>query len=97
MDGEIVLGALAPHPPHLVYAENPPQNEPNAECGWEGLRWGYHRLAKKLSTIDYDAIVIFSPHWQTYIVLISSVYLILNPSQLTPYFPTCSDILTQLT
>ena len=67
MEGEIVLGALAPHPPHLVYAENPPENEPNAECGWEGLRWGYHRLAKKLSTIDYDAIVIFSPHWQTYI------------------------------
>ena len=25
--GEIVLGCLAPHPPHLVYAENPPQNE----------------------------------------------------------------------
>ena len=21
--GEIVLGCLAPHPPHLVYAENP--------------------------------------------------------------------------
>ena len=29
--GEIVMGALAPHPPHLVYAENPPQNEPTAE------------------------------------------------------------------
>ncbi|MEC7640181.1 MAG: tRNA U-34 5-methylaminomethyl-2-thiouridine biosynthesis protein, partial [Candidatus Thermoplasmatota archaeon] len=26
--GEIVLGALAPHPPHVVYAENPDQNEP---------------------------------------------------------------------
>ena len=24
--GRIVAGALAPHPPHLVYAENPPQN-----------------------------------------------------------------------
>ena len=33
--GEIVMGALAPHPPHLVYAENPPQNEPTAEGGWE--------------------------------------------------------------
>ena len=31
--GEIVAGVLAPHPPHLVYAENPPQNEPKAECG----------------------------------------------------------------
>ncbi|MDA8556559.1 hypothetical protein N9K73_04240, partial [Candidatus Poseidoniales archaeon] len=32
--GEIVAGCLAPHPPHLVYAENPPQNEPVAEGGW---------------------------------------------------------------
>ena len=39
----IVAGALAPHPPHLVYADNPPQNEPTAECGWETLRWGYER------------------------------------------------------
>ena len=31
MTGEIVLGALAPHPPHLVYAENPEQNEAYAE------------------------------------------------------------------
>ena len=23
--GKIVAGALAPHPPHLVYAQNPPQ------------------------------------------------------------------------
>jgi len=65
--GKIVAGALAPHPPHLVYAENPPQNEPRAECGWETLRWGYERLRKSLSKIDYDAIVVFSPHWQTYV------------------------------
>ena len=32
--GEIVAGCLAPHPPHLVYAENPEQNEPVAEGGW---------------------------------------------------------------
>ena len=38
--GEIVLGCLAPHPPHLVYAENPPQNEAFSEGGWETLRWG---------------------------------------------------------
>jgi 2-aminophenol/2-amino-5-chlorophenol 1,6-dioxygenase beta subunit len=31
------------------------------------LRWGYHRLARKLKSIDYDAMVIFTPHWQTYI------------------------------
>ncbi|MGY8645702.1 MAG: DODA-type extradiol aromatic ring-opening family dioxygenase [Candidatus Poseidoniales archaeon] len=65
--GEIVLGCLAPHPPHLVYADNPPQNEAFSEGGWETLRWGYAKLARKLKTIDYDAIVIFTPHWQTYI------------------------------
>tara|TARA_S200000501_G_scaffold66710_1_gene58027 strand:- start:4533 stop:5429 length:897 start_codon:yes stop_codon:yes gene_type:complete len=65
--GEIVAGCLAPHPPHLVYAENPPQNEPTAEGGWEQLRWGYERLRESLSEIDYDVIVILSPHWQTYV------------------------------
>ena len=65
--GEIVLGALAPHPPHVVYAENPDQNEPVSEGGWETLRWGYHRLARKLETIDYDVMVVFTPHWQTYV------------------------------
>ncbi|MFL2971265.1 MAG: tRNA U-34 5-methylaminomethyl-2-thiouridine biosynthesis protein [Candidatus Thalassarchaeaceae archaeon] len=65
--GQIVAGCLAPHPPHLVYADNPPQNEAYSEGGWETLRWGYQRLARKLKDIDYDAIVIFTPHWQTYI------------------------------
>ena len=63
--GRIVAGALAPHPPHLVYAENPPQNEPKAECGWEVLRWGYERLRKSLETLDYDVLVVHSPHWRT--------------------------------
>ncbi|HIC76137.1 MAG TPA: tRNA U-34 5-methylaminomethyl-2-thiouridine biosynthesis protein, partial [Candidatus Poseidoniales archaeon] len=31
--GEIVMGCLAPHPPHLVYADNPEQNEPVSEGG----------------------------------------------------------------
>ena len=65
--GQIVAGALAPHPPHLVYASNPPQNEPKAECGWEPLRWGYERMRKQLDALDYDAIVVLSPHWQTYV------------------------------
>ncbi len=65
--GSIVMGALAPHPPHLVYAENPPQNEPRAEGGWEVLRWGYERLRESLKKIDYDVIVILSPHWRTYV------------------------------
>lgn len=65
--GGIVAGVLAPHPPHLVYAENPPQNEPRAECGWEVLRWGYERLRADLAKIDHDVLVVLSPHWQTYI------------------------------
>jgi len=63
--GRIVAGALAPHPPHLVYAENPPQNEPVAECGWETLRWGYERLRRSLDQLDIDVIVLHSPHWKT--------------------------------
>jgi 2-aminophenol/2-amino-5-chlorophenol 1,6-dioxygenase beta subunit len=63
--GEIVAGVLAPHPPHLVYAENPDQNEPKAECGWETLRWGYERLRNSLSEIDYDVLIVHSPHWRT--------------------------------
>ena len=65
--GEIVLGCLAPHPPHLVYADNPPQTDASSEGGWETLHWRYATLARTLNTIDYDAIVIFTPHWQTYI------------------------------
>ena len=65
--GKIVLGALAPHPPHLVYAENPPQNEAKAEGGWETLRWGYEKLRANLAALDYDMIMILSPHWRTYV------------------------------
>ncbi len=65
MKGQIVAGVLSPHPPHLVYAENPPQNEPRAECGWEELRWGYERLRKQLATIDYDVLIVHTPHWFT--------------------------------
>jgi len=63
----IVAGCLAPHPPHLVYAENPPQNEPVAECGWEGLRWGYERMRGDLAERDFDVLIVLSPHWQTYV------------------------------
>ncbi len=65
--GSIVAGCLAPHPPHLVYAENPPQNEPTAECGWEVLRWGYERMRETLDALDYDVLIVHSPHWQTYV------------------------------
>lgn len=65
MSGNIVMGALAPHPPHLVYADNPKQNEPRAEGGWEVLRWGYDALRAKLKKKDYDVIIVHSPHWRT--------------------------------
>lgn len=63
--GRIVMGVLAPHPPHLVYADNPAQNEPTSEGGWEGLRWGYERLRRNLAKVEFDAIVVHSPHWKT--------------------------------
>lgn len=65
--GQIVAGVIAPHPPHLVYAENPPQNEPRAECGWEVLRWGYESLRKSLAKLDYDVLIVHSPHWRTHV------------------------------
>ena len=63
--GKIIAGALAPHPPHLVYGENPPQNEAKSECGWEVLRWGYESLRGSLDKLDYDVLVVHSPHWKT--------------------------------
>jgi 2-aminophenol/2-amino-5-chlorophenol 1,6-dioxygenase subunit beta len=65
--GKIVAGYLAPHPPHLVYAENPPQNEPRAECGWETLRWGYERVRRNLANKEFDVLIVHSPHWRTYV------------------------------
>jgi len=65
--GKIVAGCLAPHPPHLVYAENPPQNEAKAECGWETLRWAYEALRESLAQKQYDVLVVLSPHWRTYV------------------------------
>ena len=65
--GRIVAGCLTPHPPHLVYADNPPQNEPRSEGGWEPIRWGYERLRHSLARAgrDYDVIIVHSPHWRT--------------------------------
>ena len=65
--GKIVTGVLAPHPPHLVYAENPPQNEPRSEGGWDVLRWGYERLRKNLVENKPDVFIVHSPHWMTYV------------------------------
>jgi 2-aminophenol/2-amino-5-chlorophenol 1,6-dioxygenase beta subunit len=63
--GRIVAGYLAPHPPHLVYGENPPQNEPKSQCGWEQLRWAYERARKTLEALKPDVLLVHSPHWIT--------------------------------
>lgn len=65
--GRIVAGCLAPHPPHLVYADNPPQNQARSEGGWETIRWGYERLRHSLARAgrDYDVVIVHSPHWRT--------------------------------
>ncbi|WP_308910464.1 tRNA U-34 5-methylaminomethyl-2-thiouridine biosynthesis protein [Pseudokordiimonas caeni] len=64
-DGKIVAGFVAPHPPHLVYSDNPPQNEPRSEGGWEPLRWAYERARKSLDELKPDVLLVHSPHWQT--------------------------------
>jgi len=63
--GKIIAGVLAPHPPHLVYGENPPQNEPKSECGWEELRWAYERCRKSVLAKKPDVFLVHSPHWMT--------------------------------
>ena len=63
--GEIVAGFLAPHPPHLVYGENPPQNEPKSQGGWEPLRWAYERARIALDALKPDVLLVHSPHWIT--------------------------------
>lgn len=63
--GRIVAGFVAPHPPHLVYAENPPQNEARSEGGWEMLRWGYEHVRKSIEELKPDVLLVHSPHWIT--------------------------------
>lgn len=63
--GEILGGFLAPHPPHLVYGENPPQNQPRSRGGWESLRWAYDACRAKIKEWRPDVILVHSPHWQT--------------------------------
>ena len=64
-EGEILAGYLAPHPPHLVYGENPPQNEPKSEGGWEPLRWAYEHARESLDRLKPDVLLVHSPHWIT--------------------------------
>jgi 2-aminophenol/2-amino-5-chlorophenol 1,6-dioxygenase beta subunit len=63
--GEIIAGFLAPHPPHLVYGENPAQNEAKSQGGWEQLRWAYERARASLDELKPDVLLVHSPHWIT--------------------------------
>lgn len=65
--GCIVVGALAPHPPHLVFSANPEQNEPKSSGAgaWKTLHQGYEKLRTSLDAEDFDVIVVHTPHWKT--------------------------------
>lgn len=65
MSGKIVGGFLAPHPPHLVYGENPPQNRVKSKGGWEALRWAYEHAREGIQRMKPDVILVHSPHWTT--------------------------------
>ncbi|ABE31803.1 2-aminophenol 1,6-dioxygenase beta subunit [Paraburkholderia xenovorans LB400] len=64
-EGKILSGLLAPHPPHLVYGENPPQNEPRSQGGWEPLRWAYDQVRENIEHLKPDVLIVHSPHWIT--------------------------------
>ena len=65
--GRIVSGCLAPHPPHLVYATNPTQNEPEAtgSGAWKSLLEGYESLRQSLNQKNFDVLIVHTPHWKT--------------------------------
>ena len=63
--GEIVAGFLAPHAPQFLYAENPPQNEPRSQGGWEVVRWAYEAARQDLERLAPDVLLVHSPHWIT--------------------------------
>jgi 2-aminophenol/2-amino-5-chlorophenol 1,6-dioxygenase beta subunit len=65
--GEIVSGCLAPHPPHLVYAANPSQNEPRSSGAgaWQSLHESYQKLQQSLDAKDFDVLIVHTPHWKT--------------------------------
>lgn len=86
-DGKILGGWLAPHPPHLVYGENPPQNAPRSRGGWEPLRWAYDQCRDKLKAQKPDVILVHSPHWQTVVGHHVTAVAKLSGLSVDPIFP----------
>ena len=60
--GEIIASFLAPHPPHLVFGENPERNEPRSSGGWEMLRWAYEDCRARIRGLRPDVILVHTPH-----------------------------------
>ena len=60
-------GCLAPHPPHLAYASNPPQNEAKSSGAgaWKPLLDGYRSLRESLESGEFDVVIVHTPHWKT--------------------------------
>lgn len=82
-----MAGYLAPHPPHLIYADNPPQNEPRSTGGWEVLRWAYDEVRRRIRALQPDVLVVHAPHWITMVG--HHVNCVPNPRGLSvePIFP----------
>jgi len=49
----------------MLYAENPPQNEPRSQGGWEQLRWAYEKVRDSIEALQPDVLLVHSPHWIT--------------------------------
>jgi 2-aminophenol/2-amino-5-chlorophenol 1,6-dioxygenase beta subunit len=85
--GRIVAGFLAPHPPHLVYGENPPQNRVKSQGGWEPLRWAYERARESVQRLRPDVILVHSPHWTTIVGHHFAAVPTLKGRSVDPIFP----------
>jgi 2-aminophenol/2-amino-5-chlorophenol 1,6-dioxygenase subunit beta len=85
--GAVIGGFLAPHPPHLVYAENPPQNKPRSRGGWEPLRWAYEKCRESIKQWKPDVLLVHSPHWQTVVGHHFTAVPRLTGTSVDPIFP----------
>jgi 2-aminophenol/2-amino-5-chlorophenol 1,6-dioxygenase beta subunit len=85
--GSIVAGFLAPHPPHLVYGENPPQNRVKSQGGWEPLRWAYEKCRESIQAMKPDVILVHSPHWTTIVGHHFAAVPTLKGRSVDPIFP----------
>jgi 2-aminophenol/2-amino-5-chlorophenol 1,6-dioxygenase beta subunit len=87
MKGQVIGGFLAPHPPHLVYGENPPQNRVKSKGGWETLRWAYEKCRESIQRMKPDVILVHSPHWTTIVGHHFAAVPTLKGRSVDPIFP----------